>query len=192
MHPCFYTTECGAEEQIVDHVVPQCPIHRPLHGAYGLTILDDGTNEPLLTPAPISSAAEQCKYKRFVWDTNSVLLYCGLQLVKKSWPIFSDQLKNFGEILKDRVVQPAKIATFLAYESYHFCMIRNDCHRESGVFKQVKTFGVPLYDFPPNAWSGSATVSLTRKPVRLFLRWCINNHKDCGFSEPDVRLFCLV
>ena len=33
--------ECGAEEQTVDHVVLQCPIHRPPHGLHGLTVLDD-------------------------------------------------------------------------------------------------------------------------------------------------------
>jgi len=36
--------ECGAEEQTVDHVVLQCPIHRP-HGLHGLTVLDDETTE---------------------------------------------------------------------------------------------------------------------------------------------------
>jgi len=40
--------ECGAEEQIVDHVVFHCPIHRPLYGAHGLTVLDDETIEWLL------------------------------------------------------------------------------------------------------------------------------------------------
>jgi len=39
--------ECGAE-QTVDHVVLQCPIHRPLHGLHGLTVLDDETTEWLL------------------------------------------------------------------------------------------------------------------------------------------------
>jgi len=28
--------ECGAEDQTVDHVVFQCPIHRPHHGLHGL------------------------------------------------------------------------------------------------------------------------------------------------------------
>jgi len=36
--------ECGAEEQTVDLVVLQCPIHRPPHGLHGLTVLDDETN----------------------------------------------------------------------------------------------------------------------------------------------------
>ena len=31
--------ECGAEEQIVDHVVLHCPIHRPPHEVHGLTVL---------------------------------------------------------------------------------------------------------------------------------------------------------
>jgi len=37
--------ECGAEEQIVDHVVLQYPTHRPPHGLHGLTVLDDETIE---------------------------------------------------------------------------------------------------------------------------------------------------
>ena len=44
--------ECGAEEQIVDHVVLQCPIHRPPHGLYGLTVLDHETTEWLLNTCP--------------------------------------------------------------------------------------------------------------------------------------------
>ena len=40
--------ECGVEEQTVDHVVIQCPIHRPPHGLHGLTVLDDETTEWLL------------------------------------------------------------------------------------------------------------------------------------------------
>jgi len=37
--------QCGAEEQTVDHVVLQCPIHRPPHGLHGLTVLDNETTE---------------------------------------------------------------------------------------------------------------------------------------------------
>jgi len=37
--------ERGAEEQAVDYVVLQCPIHRPPHGLHGLTVLDDETIE---------------------------------------------------------------------------------------------------------------------------------------------------
>ena len=44
--------ECGAEEQTVDHVVLQCPIHRPPHGLLGLTVLDDETIEWLLNNCP--------------------------------------------------------------------------------------------------------------------------------------------
>jgi len=43
--------ECGAE-QTVDHVVLQCPIHRPPHGLHGLTVLDDETIEWLLNTCP--------------------------------------------------------------------------------------------------------------------------------------------
>jgi len=38
----------GAEEQTVDHVVLQCPIHRPSHGLHGLTVMDDEPIELLL------------------------------------------------------------------------------------------------------------------------------------------------
>ena len=55
-HSCLYkwamassaAFECGAEEQTVNHVVPQCPIHRPPHGLHVLTVLDDETIEWLL------------------------------------------------------------------------------------------------------------------------------------------------
>jgi len=36
-----------------------------------------------------------------------------------------------------------------------------DCRRQPLVFKQVKTFlALPYLTVPPNAWSGSATVSI--------------------------------
>jgi len=41
----------GAEEQTVDHVVFQCPIHRPSHGVHGLTVLDDEKWNGCSTPA---------------------------------------------------------------------------------------------------------------------------------------------
>jgi len=44
--------ECGAEEQTVDHVVLQCPIHRLPHGLHGLMVLDDETIEWLLNTCP--------------------------------------------------------------------------------------------------------------------------------------------
>ena len=44
--------ECGAEEQTVDHVVFQRPIHRPPHGLHGLTVPDDETTEWLLNTCP--------------------------------------------------------------------------------------------------------------------------------------------
>jgi len=47
-----YGPLCGAEEQTVDHVVLHCPIHRPLRGAQGLTVLDDITIEWLFNTCP--------------------------------------------------------------------------------------------------------------------------------------------
>jgi len=44
--------ECGAEEPTVDHVVLQCPVHRPPHGLHGLTVLDNETIEWLLNTCP--------------------------------------------------------------------------------------------------------------------------------------------
>jgi len=44
--------ECGGEEQTVDHIVLQCPIHRPPHGLHFLTLLDDETIEWLLNTCP--------------------------------------------------------------------------------------------------------------------------------------------
>ena len=35
--------KCSASEQTADHVLIACPIHRALHGARGLTVLDDET-----------------------------------------------------------------------------------------------------------------------------------------------------
>jgi len=61
LHKCDMASsaacECGAEEQNADHVVFQCPIHRPLRGLHGLTVLDDETVCPARTPR--SSAAKQ-------------------------------------------------------------------------------------------------------------------------------------
>jgi len=36
-----YCLECGEEDQTIEHVVFQCPIHRPPYGLHGLTVLDD-------------------------------------------------------------------------------------------------------------------------------------------------------
>jgi len=48
----YAACECGAEEQTVDHVALQCPIHQPPHGLHGLTVLDDETTESLLNTCP--------------------------------------------------------------------------------------------------------------------------------------------
>jgi len=58
--PCLYkwgmassaACQCGAKEQTVGHVVLHCPINRPPHGLYGLTVLDDETIEWLLNICP--------------------------------------------------------------------------------------------------------------------------------------------
>jgi len=47
-------SECGAKEQTVDHVVLQCPIHRPPHGLHGLMVLDDKIIEWLLNTCPVT------------------------------------------------------------------------------------------------------------------------------------------
>jgi len=44
--------ECGEENQTVDHVVLQCPIHQPLHGLHGLMVLDDEKIDWLLNTCP--------------------------------------------------------------------------------------------------------------------------------------------
>jgi len=44
--------ECGVEEQTIDHVVLQCPIHRPPHRLHGLAVLDDETTKWLLNTCP--------------------------------------------------------------------------------------------------------------------------------------------
>jgi len=59
-HSCLYkwgmassaACECGAEEQTVDHVVLQCPIHPSPRGLHGLTVLNDETIEWLLNTCP--------------------------------------------------------------------------------------------------------------------------------------------
>jgi len=44
--------ECRGEEQAADNVVLHCPIHRPLHIAHCVTVLDDETVEWLLNRLP--------------------------------------------------------------------------------------------------------------------------------------------
>jgi len=48
--------ECGAEEQTVDHVVLECPIHRPPRGLHDLAVLYDETIEWLLNTCPKTGA----------------------------------------------------------------------------------------------------------------------------------------
>jgi len=44
--------ECGAEEQTVDHIILQCPIHVSPHGLHRLTVLYDETIQWLLNTCP--------------------------------------------------------------------------------------------------------------------------------------------
>ena len=53
--------ECGASEQIADHVLTACSTHRAPHGAQGLTVLDDETQsynimDGLITSLPVSDS----------------------------------------------------------------------------------------------------------------------------------------
>ncbi|XP_076802233.1 uncharacterized protein LOC143446472 isoform X2 [Clavelina lepadiformis] len=41
--------KCGATEQTEDHVINDCPIHRPPHGVRGLKRLDEDTITWLMT-----------------------------------------------------------------------------------------------------------------------------------------------
>ena len=54
--------ECGAAEQIADHVLIACPIHRTPHGARGLTVLDASLTTSLPASDPGSTTA--CGSKR--------------------------------------------------------------------------------------------------------------------------------
>jgi len=42
----------GEEDQTVNHVVFQCPIHQPPHGLHSLVVLDDETIDWLLNICP--------------------------------------------------------------------------------------------------------------------------------------------
>jgi len=48
----FKSSECGAEEQTVDHVVLECSMHRPPHGLHGQIVLHYQTIEWLLNTCP--------------------------------------------------------------------------------------------------------------------------------------------
>ena len=50
---------------------------------------------------------------------------------------------NCDDSMKDCTIQPTKLAPILIRRGNHFCVIPNDCHREPGVFEQVKTFLAP-------------------------------------------------
>jgi len=84
-------------------------------------------------------------------------------LLQKFCELMIHALSHCGDFQKDRVVQPTKIATFLAYKKERFCVIRNDCRRESGLNKWGHFWRVCV-TAPQDAWSGSATaVTATRR-----------------------------
>jgi len=85
--------ECGAE-QTVDHVVLQCPIHRPSHGLYGLTVLNCETIEWLLNTCPDilcgqavvwTSGSKEEEPTYTVWHTRKVQKLCVIKL--KQFPL---------------------------------------------------------------------------------------------------------
>jgi len=69
--------ECGAEDQTVDHVVFQCPIHRFPHGLHGL-IWMMRQSIGFSTPAPRSSAAKQWTEKNGSNDDDEAACACVL------------------------------------------------------------------------------------------------------------------
>jgi len=50
--PASAACGCGAEDQTVDHIFFQCPLHRPPIGLHGRTVLDDETIDWLLIIFP--------------------------------------------------------------------------------------------------------------------------------------------
>jgi len=70
---------CDTEEQTVDDVVLQCPIHRAPHGLHGLMVLDDETIEWLLNTRPeilysLAVVMKNCLIRRRakIWFINTV------------------------------------------------------------------------------------------------------------------------
>jgi len=49
--------ECCEEEQTINHVVLQRPIHQRTHGLHGLTALEDETNEWVCSTHALRSSA---------------------------------------------------------------------------------------------------------------------------------------
>jgi len=78
--------ECGAEEQTVDHVVLQCPIHRPLYGLHGLPFLNDEKIEWLLNTCTNFWCGQTTAV---VSTTRSSLALC------ESYPLESQDFRNF-------------------------------------------------------------------------------------------------
>ena len=78
--------EFGAEEQTVDHVVLQCPIHRPPHGLHGLTVLDDET---------IGMAAQHLP-RYLVWRNSRLKIWL---IRRRRRSMFSDLSRSLAHLL---------------------------------------------------------------------------------------------
>ena len=76
--------ECGAEEQTVNHVVLQCPTHRPSHGLHDLTVLDEETIEWLLNTSPEISCSQAVVKRTCPKDEDELthpVAYCAVVFV---------------------------------------------------------------------------------------------------------------
>ena len=60
------TCESGAENQNIDHVVIQCPIHRHSYGLHSLTVLGDETVEWLLNTFPEILCGQAVNWKNWI------------------------------------------------------------------------------------------------------------------------------
>ena len=68
--------ECGAEDQTVNHVVFQCPNHRPPPGLHGLAVLDDEKIDRLLNNCAEIQCGQAVDWKIWLkrWWWNSLRL----------------------------------------------------------------------------------------------------------------------
>ena len=65
--------ECGAEEQIVDHVVLQCVVYRTPHGLYGLKVLDNETIKWLLNTLPRNLVQPSSGYENYLREEKEAM-----------------------------------------------------------------------------------------------------------------------
>jgi len=63
---------------------------------------------------------------------------------------------------------PTRIATFMVYKRLPLlCDTQRSSHATFGIETSYDLLGAPIFDCPPNAWSGSATGSESRETVVL-------------------------